>query len=320
MPWRNDCNRRRSGRRFSQTITMNGTSLFSILFLIVSALGSLYLLIEALLQSFGKSICATEGCKVAAQYTRFGDLSLVLLGLATVSLLAVLASRGMRAADARRERAINFLLIISLAAEGFFAGYQLFWLHVVCVFCLSVFGLFVVLGALRILAGHREVIAGFGSLVALLGLFSIVLPVGGPALPLGPRYLLFYSEDCKHCAEIWKELEDQKIAAAHLPVREYPGFLKNMGIEHVPTLMVNGPYEKIFLTGTDAIRAYLSCQPSPSPSAKPVKKAKPAPAGKERGSGQQTGQFNLFVPATTPDQIFSPPPDDGLCKENIKCD
>jgi len=58
---------------------MNGKYLSSLLFLAISALSTLTLLVEAVLQLFGKSICATEGCKVVAQYTRFGDLTMVLL-------------------------------------------------------------------------------------------------------------------------------------------------------------------------------------------------------------------------------------------------
>jgi len=299
---------------------MNGIYLSTLLFLIVSALGSLYLLIEAILQSLGKSICATEGCKVVAQYSRFGDLVMVLLGLAMVASIAFLAAQGMRSSNARRERMLVILLSVSLAGEGVLAGYQLFWLHAVCIFCLSVFGLFVVLGGLRILAGRREVIAGFAALFAVLGFFYLLLPAGGSPLPLDRKYVLFYSADCKHCAEIRKELEDRKIDAAHLLVREYSAYLKNMGIEHVPTLMVNGPFEKVFLTGTEAIRAYLSCQPAPPPSSKAAKQPKPAPAAKERGIGQPAGQLNLFAPSIGPDQIFNPRPDDGLCKEDVKCD
>lgn len=299
---------------------MNRADLPPRLFLIISALGSLYMLIEAVLQSLGRSLCATEGCRVVAQYSRFGDLSLVLLGLAMAASLAVLAAREMRSADARPARAIDVLLVISLAGEGFLAGYQLFWLQTVCVFCLSVLGLFVALGALRMLTGRREVIAGFGSLIALFGLFALLLPAGGTPLPPGHQYVLFYSADCRHCGEVRKELEERKIAAASLPVREHAAFLKVMGIESVPTLMVNGPYEKIFLTGTEAIRNYLSCQPAPITPAKGAKRAKPAPADNKSGVGRQAGPPDLFAPTIVPGQLFNPRPDDGLCKEDVKCD
>lgn len=299
---------------------MNRIHVTSRLFVIASALGSLYLLLEAVLQSFGKSICATEGCKIVTQYTRFGDLAMVLLGLGTIALITALAAQGTRSVNEVRDRIINFLLVVSLAGEGFFVGYQLFRLHAVCVFCLSVFGIFLVLGVLRMLAGHREVLAGFGSLLAVLGLFYLILPAEGPAIPLGQKYILFYSADCKHCTEIRKELDENKIMVAHVLVKEYSLLLRNLGIEGVPTLMVNGPSEKIFLTGTEAIRQYFFCKPESAHAPKRSQKAPSAAGDNKKPADHATGRFDLFAPATTPNPIFNPLPDEGLCKEDTKCD
>jgi hypothetical protein len=299
---------------------MNGKNVLTRLFVIMSALSSLYLLLEAVLQSFGKSICATEGCKIVTQYTRFGDLAMVLLGLGTVAVITALGAQGMRSVSDVRDRIINFLLVVSLAGEGFFVGYQLFRLHAVCVFCLSVFGIFLVLAFLRMLAGHREILAGFGSLLAVLSLFYLILPSGGPAIPLDQKYILFYSPDCKHCTEIQKELDENKIVVAHVLVKEYSLLLRNLGIEGVPTLMVNGPSEKIFLTGTDAIRKHLFCQPEPVRSPKRSKKAPGTMEDNKKSAEHATSRFDLFAPRTTLNPIFNPLPDEGLCKENAKCD
>jgi glutaredoxin-related protein/uncharacterized membrane protein len=299
---------------------MNGNYLSSLAFLIVGIISSLYFLLEAVLQLFGKSICPTEGCKIVSQYTRFGDLTMVLLGLGTVAVISALAAKGMRSVSETRDRIINFLLVVSLAGEGFFVGYQLFRLHAICIFCLSVFGIFVVLGILRVLAGHREVLAGFGALAAILTLFYLILPTGGTALPLDQKYILFYSPDCKHCAEIRKELEANKIEFKHVEVKEYAPFLKNLGIEHVPTLLVNGKYEKYFLTGIDAIRNHLFCKPGSAPAGKAVKKISAAAREKKNTSAAPAGQLNLFAPSATPNSIFNPLPDEGLCKEDVKCD
>jgi glutaredoxin/uncharacterized membrane protein len=289
---------------------MNGRYLSHLLFLIVSVLGALYLLAESVLQSLGKSICATEGCKVVAQYARFGDLFMALLGLAMLTLLALLAYRGLKTESAGRERLIDLLLVAALAGEGFFVGEQLFRLKVLCVFCMSVFGIYVALGLLRLLAGRREMLAGFGALAAVLSLFSLVLPAGGTALPQDVPLVLFYSPDCRHCSEIKKEMEELKIEAAHVLVKDHAATLKNLGVSEVPTLFVNGRYERSFLTGTDAIRRYLaSCRQAPAaPKARGPAKHVPAPITP-----------NIFAPAS-PDNLFSPPPNDGICKEDVKCD
>lgn len=301
---------------------MNGKYLSALLFLAVSALSALTLLVEAVLQFYGKSICATEGCKVVAQFTRFGDLTMVLLGLGTTALITVLAAQELRSASARSERVINFLLVTSLAGEGFFVGYQLFRLDAVCVFCLGVFGVFVVLGVLRILSGQQEVIAGFGALFAVLGLFYLILPAGGTALPRDAQYILFTSADCKYCSEIRRELDEKKMDVRYIAIQEHAAMLKNLGIEHVPTLMVNGPREKIFLTGTDAIRRHLlTCeQAQPAPQKKQAYRTDPRTGKTQTHSDPGAVSLVPFSPGGGSNLIFSPLPDTGICKEDIKCD
>ena len=301
---------------------MNGKYLSALLFLAVSALSTLTLLVEAVLQFNGKSICATEGCKVVAQVTRFGDLTMVLLGLGTLALITVLAAQEMRSVSARSERVINVLLVASLAGEGFFVGYQLFRLDAVCAFCLGVFGIFAVLGGLRILSGQREVIGGFAALFAVLGLFYLILPPGGTALPRDAKYILFYSADCKYCSEIRKELDEKKMDVRHIAIQEHAAMLKNLGIEHVPTLMVNGPQEKIFLTGTEAIRRHLlACQQSqPAPQKKQSSRAAPGPGKAGATADPGAGALVPFSPGGSSNLIFSPLPDTGICKEDSKCE
>ncbi len=299
---------------------MNGTYLASLLFLLTSALGTVYLAAEAVLQFLGKSICSSVGCTGVSQYTRFGDLSMVLLGLGVLSLLTVLAARSVRSSGAGSDRLIDVVLVAALAGEGFLAGYQLFHLHAVCIFCLSVLGIYIVLGVLRMAAGHRGAVAGFGALLVVLGLVYVILP-SGSALPLTGKYILFFSPDCKHCQEIRTEMERQGIEVTHVEVKEHATTLKNLGVERVPTLVVNGPYEKIFLTGTDAIRRYLTaCKSAQPPGAGPSSRPRSRLALSPSEKSAQSGTLNLFPPLGTPGQIFNPPPDEGLCKENTKCE
>ena len=116
----------------------------------------------------------------------------------------------------------------------------------------------VILGIIRLLAGQQEVIAGFLSLAAVFSMFYLVLPAGVPVdLPADDRFILFFSKDCKHCAEVIQKLDENKIVVKHLDVAEYSAFLKSMGIDTVPTLMVNAPSQKLFITGKDAILSHL---------------------------------------------------------------
>lgn len=286
------------------------------LFFGVAALGALYLAVEAVFQLFGSSICAAAGCKVVSQNTRFGDLSIVVLGLAMLGSLAILSRPGAAFSGGGQSRLTTIILIAALAGEGFFTGYQLFHIRTVCVFCVSVLGIVSVLALLRLLAGDRDVAAGFAAFGVVLAFLYLILPAGGRPLPPDGKLTLFYSPDCKHCAEIRRELEEQGIETAHTEVREYAGFLKGMGIEHVPTLYVNGPYEKIFLTGTEAIRRYLLCDAGQKPGAAAApKRGKTAP--KASGGAPE----NILAPLGAPDLILNPPQEDtGLCREEQKCD
>jgi hypothetical protein len=212
---------------------------------------------------------------------------------------------------------MNAVLIAALTAEGFLVGYQLLWLRTVCIFCISVFGIFAALSVLRIVAGHRAALAGFGGFSLVLVLFVVILPAGGPQLPGDAKLILFYSTECKHCAEIRKEIEAKGIEVRHVLMREYSSTLRNLGIEEVPTLLVNGPYEKAFLTGTSAIRNYIaSCGPadkgSAAPRAVPPPKQKPEPSAPE--------PIGIFPAPGSSGSILNPLPDDGLCKEEQKCD
>lgn len=291
------------------------------LFLAFSITGALYLAAEAVLLSFGTSICATEGCKVVAQYARFGDRSFVLAGLAVLVFLSVLSWREMRGSDNVHRRLMNILLVAALAVEGFLVAYQLLWLSVVCLFCISVFGIFAALGALRVAGGHREVLAGFGAFALVALLFAVILPAGGPRLPGEAKIILFYSTACKHCAEIRKEIDATGIEVEHVLISEYAATLKALGIEEVPTLLVNGPYEKVFLTGTAAIRNYVaSCRTEKG--AGRSRPASPSTATSSAGKAvvRPADPFELFPPPGDPGSILNPLPDDGLCKEEQKCD
>ncbi len=236
----------------------NGKQVYKRIFFALSSLAAVFVLTEIVMNSFGRSICQTEGCKVVAQYVRYGDISILLIGLATFSVLALLSLLDIYWSKTNAGSYINLLLIVSLACEGFFTGYQAFSIHTPCLFCLIIFAVIVVLGIVRLLEGEREVIAGFLSLVAVFSLLYLVMPAGVPVdLPAGDRFILFFSKDCKYCAEVIQNLDEKKINVKHLNVAEYSTFLKSMGIDTVPTLMVNSPSQKIFITGKEAILRYL---------------------------------------------------------------
>jgi hypothetical protein len=148
------------------------------IFFAVSSLATFLVVTEIVMQAFGKSICPTEGCKVVAEHVRYGDLSILLIGLATFSLLALFSGLGLYTNRVGLERYINPLLIVSLACEGFFTGYQAFSIHTPCLFCLIIFGIIVILSVLRLAAGEKDLFTGFAALAAVFSMLYLVLPAG----------------------------------------------------------------------------------------------------------------------------------------------
>ncbi len=290
------------------------------IFLAVSALATIFVLTEIIMQSFGKSICLTEGCKVVAQYVRYGDISILLIGLVTFSVLTILSFLELFANKPNAGSFINLVLIASLACEGFFAGYQAFSIHTPCLFCLIIFAVIVVLGIIRLLAGEREIIAGLLSLAAVFSMFYLVLPASAPVdLPANDHFILFFSRDCKHCAEVIQNLDEKKIEVKHVEVNAYSAFLKSMGIDTVPTLMVNVPSQKLFITGKEAILRYLlACTPSQETGTNNGKKIKKnAPAALSHPATGPPGDI-FFQPSLLTEQSVSTE-EDGMCKQGEIC-
>ena len=298
---------------------MNGRHGHTKYFFIVSVLGSLYLLVEAGLQIFGRSVCVSEGCGLVAQIARFGDLSTVLLGFIALGFLALWSGLNLRRQSGLLDSAINLTLIAALATEGFFVGYQIFWLPEMCLFCLSVFVLFLILGLLRWVAGWKETAAGFAAFALVLCFVGLVLPPRGTAIPSDKKMILFYSEECRHCSEIKEEINKNKLEITPMLVKDYTATLKSLGVNSVPTLFVNGRYEKLILTGKEAIRRYLAaCQSpeNPIPSVSNTSTSKKISIPKPEVSGSTLP----LSPLGAPNPIFNSSTDEGLCKENQKCD
>ena len=280
---------------------MKGKHFSTTTFFILSVLGALFLLVEAGLQLFGRSICVSGGCGLVAQLARFGDLSLILIGFVVLAFLALLSGLNQKRRSGLLDSAINLALIAALAAEGFLVGYQVFWLTEVCLLCLSVFGILFSLGLLRLFAGWKETAAGFATFAVVLSLVGFVLPPRGTALPSDKKMVLFYSTDCPHCSEIKEAIDKDRLDITPVLVKEYTATLKNLGVDSVPTLFVNGRYEKLILTGKEAIRRYLAaCQSSekPIPSRSGVSDSKKRPPAESGGSGS-------MLPLSTPGRTQS---------------
>jgi hypothetical protein len=178
------------------------------------------------------------------------------------------------------------------------------------------------LGIIRFLSGEKEVIAGFLSFAAVFSMLYLVLPMNATvSLPENDRLILFYGNDCKHCSEIMKEIEENKLAVKHLEVSGYSSVLKSFGIDAVPTLYVNDKYQRVFITGKEAIRRYLlACAETQKETPEAVK-VKPR-TGKTETQSKSSGPElapNIFDQHSIIPRLGELPTDPGICKENEIC-
>jgi len=233
-------------------------SVFKRLFPLVSFAGLILVSVELIMQLNSSSICGTEGCRVVADHARYGDMAMLLPGIAVFSVLTFLSGIDLFLHEKRFDFIINVVLMVSIIAEGFLVGYQAFRVYTPCMFCLSVFAVFIVLGIIRILGGHKDVIPGFAGFVIIFSLFYLVLPTSNNCDCIGNNSLvLFYSKNCPHCETIKELCKDCDQQVSEFPAEEHSGFLKNMNIDEVPVLLVNGKTEKRILIGEVAISKYL---------------------------------------------------------------
>ena len=98
--------------------------------------------------------------------------------------------------------------------------------------------------------------------------------------------------------------------------------MKNMGIEHVPTLYVNRKNQKMFLIGKETIDQYLFCKQK----AKLKKETKPEAIMNTKQKSESrtdigTNESNrLSISNDLPIDLFIQPDDKGTCKETEKCE
>ena len=231
------------------------------IFLFISLASLIIVSIELVMQLLNTSSCHTEGCKIVAQYARYGDMAMLVPGILAFASLSLLSGLNLFIHERKVDWIINIILSAAITAEGFLVGYQTFRLHVFCAFCLVVFGFFLILGVLRVLEGHKEVAIGFAGFIVIISLFYLVLPVGTNVncdCIKNSRLTLFYNDACPHCEAIESMCKDCDVEVNTVSAKKHVALFDSMDISEVPVLLINDEREKRILVGESKIREYLA--------------------------------------------------------------
>ncbi len=226
---------------------------FSVVFFrLLSLFGAFFTLAQLILKTMHSSICTTQGCLIVAKSVRFSDSFIILAGFITFSLLFLLSFSN----KSKSSRFIDFILTLSLSAEGIFVGYQLFRIKHLCLFCLSVFAIFVLLSIARILQREYGVLTGFTSFAVILSLCYILKPPEVNIIASKPLVLV-YKPTCSHCEKVIEEAKKNHVSIYTVKAGSCMDLLRMLNIKEVPVLIVNRRGKKEIIVGEKNIIQYL---------------------------------------------------------------
>lgn len=237
----------------------------------------------------GSAVCPTEACKIVEELTTIGPLGLNLIGfLYFLTLFWVL--RYYHSRETRRAFWPGLLLMAGLATETVLFSFQLFVVQVFCLYCFFILAMILLLNLLH---GKKQILAGSVVVGAILIGFSLLnfQPAQSPSVvtlekgifgsrtcaePTKELYLIF-SDDCPHCLEVIKALEECNSCDLHLnPIDEVGDLhfediekmtsydpqvnrqiLSIMGIDTIPVLLVEHEDGFQFIRGERRIVDYV---------------------------------------------------------------
>lgn len=225
--------------------------------------GFLLTVVELIFHLQGKSVCASEGCRVVESFVKGGNIVLIIAGTLFFGFLFLLKAIKLENFIFDKERykktiewIYSTVLIVALTVEGYFVGFQAFIIKEFCPFCLTVFSIIVMACLYRLFVKERhEVAFAFVCFIAVFLATYVVNPALNP-MPKSER-ILIYSEKCPHCESVINFCKEINVDVATVEAEKVAGIIKSLNINQVPVLICDCNSEKKILIGEDKIKNYL---------------------------------------------------------------
>jgi hypothetical protein len=248
---------------------------------LLSCTGFVYTLTDLILWLNHASVCSTEGCKLIGTFTRFGESIFLLAGVLLFALLSFLFYSLLKTkicVDYFLKQVIDLIFFMSMAVEGYLVSFQLFTAHITCLYCLSVFGLFI-LTAFSYLIFYRRIEVVFTFFI-FVSVFIVGYFVSFPTTGLNKvacthiinkgnpqeRCYLFSGKDCKHCervVEFCKKEYTGDLSLYLCSAEKCLPTLKSLGVSEVPAMLVEdvtGKKKEILMGSNFVLRFFQSRQ------------------------------------------------------------
>jgi len=230
---------------------------------LLSLMGIILTLTEIVLESKATSLCNSTGCHLTHEFDAYHILPylgyfvfLIIFLLSTGYCFINLKEKYRKKFVSERKEITKILSIIlttALTAEGYFTGFQAFFTHRPCYFCLGVFLLILAINCLfwfrKGVVMAKPWIYPFVSFVTVLTVMFLV-PVN--LQPFSKEVpVVIYEKGCSHCEKLMKELTDKDVVYVKVPYQSALPFLVKLGIDRVPVVVKSDRNKIEVVMGTE---------------------------------------------------------------------
>jgi hypothetical protein len=233
-------------------------------YLLIGLLGVSLIGFEIYLNSKNASLCKTEGCFLVHIFDTYGILNYIGLAIfAFIFITALLDLLNFYLGFFLRLR--TYLLALSIIVEGYFIGFQTWFLKTYCQYCLIIASLLFLALLLDFLYPEKEI--ELFSLrkgkrvyiykMSLLGFFSIFFATYLVNFPLKTLEfsspVLIYKEDCPYCEDVISYTKTKNIKIKLYKAKDVIPFMETLNLNSVPLLINNERNKVVVIEGKDEI-------------------------------------------------------------------
>ncbi len=226
---------------------------------LISFTGLIITILEIYLTFKGKSLCQTTGCRVVHTFDAYNLLNWIGFGIFSfIFLISLLDTLNFNLNSLPEIKTL--LLSAGVIVEGYFIGFQKWYLHEYCIYCLTIASLIFILFILDFFS--REQKKTYPYLVAIVGFFAIFIAtflVNAPLKPLklNNEPILVYQKGCPHCKHIIEYSRKKGIKMELFEVKNFLSVMRVFNLHQVPLLIYKQDHKIEMLSGEREILNWL---------------------------------------------------------------
>jgi hypothetical protein len=231
------------------------TSFNQYLLLVVVLFGFVLNVYEVYLQFKNSSLCKMDACMLIHLFDRLGVLNY--LGVLVFAVVLGLTLLDLKIKSYALKRLRLFILGLCLLVEGYFIGFQTFFLQEYCQFCLVVASTIFLAFVLDVFS-QKAFSWGFLGFSGFLALFTAVFLVNISLKPIFLDYpVVVYQQNCPNCKVVKEYVINNKIPVRFYEVSKVYALMRIAGIREVPALLYREDNSLLVLVGKNTIIKWL---------------------------------------------------------------